>query len=213
MLWPGPAIAWDFSLRQHASPAIINLRTSFQLPPQRCLKCSLSCAVIGLKIALFWHKSNAASSDIDKSKSGGKLAGFLKNVHVAYCKQKVPQWQYQFYNGEKVQNITCLQVGEVLRVHIAWCEDMEDNWWVCSQWELPWSRVTKAKALRSLKRLLQWSNKSKSVIHDEVEGERWGSSAAGCGIHQPRLELALPNAFISNKFVMILDSGLYTMVD
>jgi hypothetical protein len=37
-----------------------------------------------------------------------------------------------------------------------------------------------------------------------VEGERWGSSAAGCGIHQPRLELALPNAFISNKFVMIL---------
>jgi hypothetical protein len=28
---------------------------------------------------------------------------------------------------KKVTNITCLQVGEVLRVQIARCEDMEDN--------------------------------------------------------------------------------------
>lgn len=83
MLWLGPAIAWDFSLRQHISPANIYLRTNFQDPPQRCLRSSFSSEFIGLKMALSWHMSNAASSVIDNWTSGAKFEGFLKNVHVA----------------------------------------------------------------------------------------------------------------------------------
>lgn len=83
MLWPGPAIAWDFSLRQHTSPASKNLRTSFHVPPHRCFKFSRSTSIIGLKIALFSHMSRAASSVMDSSKSGAKFAGCLKNEHVA----------------------------------------------------------------------------------------------------------------------------------
>lgn len=83
MLWLGPAIAWDFSLRQHISPANIYLRTNFQDPPQRCLRSSFSSEFIGLKMALSWHMSNAAISVIDNRTSGAKFEGFLKNVHVA----------------------------------------------------------------------------------------------------------------------------------
>lgn len=84
MLWPGPAIAWDFSLLEHVSPANKNLRTNFQEPPHRSFnwwRCSES---IGLKIALFWHMSRAASSDKQSSWSGAKWAGCLKKEHVAW---------------------------------------------------------------------------------------------------------------------------------
>lgn len=83
MLWPGPAIACDFSLLQHASPANKYLRTNFQEPPHLCFKSCLSSVVIGLKMALFRHMSNAASSDNDSAKSGAKFAGCLKKEHVA----------------------------------------------------------------------------------------------------------------------------------
>ena len=87
-LCPGPAMAWHFSLRKLHSPDFKYFNTSFYDPPHLCFKISFSSMFMGLKIALVWHISNAASSANESVESGGKFAGLLKNEQVPCTVQK-----------------------------------------------------------------------------------------------------------------------------